>query len=964
MKGKNKVQQQKQSLSDKQPAHRSIQAPVSVWQGWLSPLQTARYKAEQGLFCAVDPVALQQQLDRLAEQEQTKDGFRMALLAVLKETYSAARLSLKNRLFAERDGADYVGAHAHVLDVIINTALFAASHHVYSCPPDFAVMAVGGYGRGELAPHSDIDLLFVMPDRTGAKTEQMIEFLLYLLWDMGLSVGHASRSVKENLHAADKDATICTALLEMRPICGSQPLARHMASAFTKWLKREPALPFVGAKLEERAQRHKRTGGTRYAVEPNVKDGKGGLRDLHTLFWIAKYAYRARDISQVLETGLLRPSEARSFAAAQRFLWTVRCFLHLHQGREDDRLSFDAQMNIAPRMRFSDRAGMRGVERFMKRYYLAARQVGNLTRIFCAALESDFDSRPRISLKKLWFAGADRHLNITPFRLENERMHLPENLRFRDNRDLMVRLFHLAHEHELDIHPDSLRRLTRAVRAAKTAQLQTPAARQCFLDILTHKNNPERVLRLMNESGWLGTYLPDFGRIAGMMQFDMYHSYTVDEHTLKAVGIMHDIENGLLRDIAPMASQLIHEIFSRRALFVAIFLHDIAKGRGGDHSVLGAGVARVVCPLLGLDDGETQTVVWLIEQHLLMSRIAFRYDLNDPQTIVDFAAEVQSPERLKLLLILTVADIQAVGPDVWNGWKASLMRDLYRRTEAVLGGAAPSEVSLGAASDALDAARAALQDWDDDRFDAYARLFYPSYWTNFNTASHIYHASLAERFAEGKQQLLIDFKVDEDKKSTILVVMAADHPGLFSRIVGSVAMAGCSIVNARINTRHDGTILDQFRIQDSRRQAVTEKQTQTRIARMIEQSLAGDISLFDRLQEKSSQLSARIKAMKVPPAVFVTNGRSKTHTVIEVNGADRPGLLYQITYHLVQLGLQVNSASVSTYGEKAVDVFYVKDVYGLQIEKEATQEKIRNTLMAIFEREDSLAAQTGGDRLR
>ncbi|MEK9728769.1 MAG: [protein-PII] uridylyltransferase, partial [Alphaproteobacteria bacterium] len=762
--------------------------------------------------------------------------------------------------------------------------------------------------------------------------------------------------IRQNLAAADEDTTICTSLLEMRPIGGDNIATDKMMAAFSKWLKRQSVAPFLSAKLEERDARITRTGGTRYAVEPNVKDGKGGLRDLHTLFWMAKYAYRVNSAAEFLETGILRQSEARSFAAAQRFLWTVRCFLHLHHGREDDRLSFDAQMEIAPKMRFSDRGGLRGVERFMKRYYLAARHVGNLTRIFCAALETDFDRRPRLSLKKFWLADAASDLDIAPFILEKGRLHLPENRRFRDDLDQIIRLFNFALIHELDIHPDTLRRLTRAVRAARTAQLQTAQTHEIFLQIISGKGNPERVLRLMNESGWLGIYMPDFGRIVGMMQFDMYHSYTVDEHSLRAVGIMREIEQGKLADVAPLASQLIHEISSRRALFVAIFLHDIAKGRDGDHSVLGAEVARNIAPMLGLNDEETETVVWLILTHLLMSKTAFRYDLNDPQTIIDFAEKVQSPERLKLLLVLTVADIQAVGPDIWNGWKASLMRDLYHRSEAVLGGAAPSEVSKGAAIDAMQEARARLTQWDDQRFEAHARLFYPSYWTNFATDSHLYHAELATKFDSSDQQLLVDFKVDEDKKSTILVVMAADHPGLFSRIVGSVAMSGCSIVNARINTRHDGTILDQFRIQSHNRGAVTDSATQQRIASLIEQSLAGDISLFDKLREKSAQLSPRLKVMTVPPRVLVTNGRSKTHTVIEVNGADRPGLLYQITYHLLQLGLQVNSATVSTYGEKAVDVFYVKDVYGLQIEKPATQEKIKQDLLSIFEEDTAMMA--------
>jgi len=433
------------------------------------------------------------------------------------------------------------------------------------------------------------------------------------------------------------------------------------------------------------------------------------------------------------------------------------------------------------------------------------------------------------------------------------------------------------------------------------------------------------------------------------MQFDMYHSYTVDEHTIRALGTLNEIEQGTVRTEAPMASQLIHEVLSRRALYVTVLLHDIAKGRGGDHSLLGAEVARSLCPQLGLSENETETVIWLIQSHLLMSKTAFRYDLHDPQTISDFASEVQSPERLKLLLILTVADIRAVGPDIWNGWKATLMRDLYRRAEAVLGGAAPSEVSLGAAADAREEARRALPDWSDEMFEEHASLFYPSYWTNFSTDRLVQHTALAKTFNSSKKELLIDIITDKDSKSSILTIMAADHPGLFSRIAGAVAMAECSIVSARINTRHDGTILDEFRVQTKDRQAITDPNIKDRITQLIEKSLAGDMSLFDALQQKSARVTKRVRALKVSPRVLVTNARSRTHTVIEVNGTDRPGLLYQLTYHLAQMGLQVNSASVSTYGEKAVDVFYVKDVFGLQVKREQVQEKIHQALLAILD---------------
>ncbi len=928
------------------------QTSLPNWMRWLDPLETAKQNFSQHPDSAFAMLILDFEKDLNAAAENASDttSFMTVTRPLATAVLNDGRTLLQDALYQNRDGADYVGNHALLVDKIIGVV----SRHLKACfftdlPPS-AIMATGGYGRGELSPFSDIDLLFVPSASVpaeGAPEIKYIEAILYLLWDLGLKVGHATRSIRENLHAAKDDVTICTSLIELRSIGGSTELAEQLKTSFKKWMLRQPVPPFVQAKLAERDSRIKFHGGTRYAVEPNVKDGKGGLRDLQTLFWIAKFSFRLDSITDLLEGDVLREGEIRNFALTQRFLWTVRCFVHLHHGRSDDRLTFDAQREIAPMLGFANRAGLRDVERFMKYYFLTAVQVGNLTRIFCAAIGSDFAEKT-FSLRSFLRSSLPIGLDIAPFELKDGRLHLPSDRMFRDNFSLIVRIFYLAQMNNLDIHPDSFRRLTRAVRAARTSDLQSARAFDTFLKILTAKTSPERILRLMNESQWLGKFLPDFGRIVGMMQFDMYHSYTVDEHTIKAVGFIHGLEQGELKQDAPLASSLIGSIESRRALHVAMLLHDIAKGRGGDHSILGAEVASILCPIIGLSEEETETVIWLIRHHLLMSKIAFRYDLNDPQTIEDFASEVQSPERLKLLLCLTVADIQAVGPSVWNGWKASLMRNLYHRAQAVLGGAAPTEVSSQAVGDAITEMRAALPQWTDQQMEEHIAQFYPSYWTNFSLSSHLHHADLVKKYTENSDKILIDFKDDEDSKSTIMVVMAADHPGLFSRIVGAVAISGCSIMNARINTRQDGTILDQFRIQRDL-QALSDPHIKKRISSLIEQSLAGEVSLFTKLKEKTAQRSQRVKVMDVPPRVIVTNKRSRTHTVIEVNGPDRPGLLYQITYHLAQLNLQINSATVSTYGEKAVDVFYVKDVFGLQITKQATQEKISQTLKDIFQ---------------
>ena len=933
-------------------------AQASLWQAWLNPLSAAQNRDA----IAFDNAALVAALSALSKTANNVNEFRKEALILLKQALQQMRGTLADDLYKTHDGAHYVGAHAYSMDRLLTILIWHVAQPMQRLrtkkqASDFAaqwaMMATGGYGRGELAPFSDLDLLFIQERAQDEVSQKEIEDILYLLWDLGLKVGHATRSVRQNINAARDDITIMTALLETRYITGAATLADQLDKALQTLIKKQNPIDFVTEKLAERDNRHKQHGATRYVVEPQVKEGKGGLRDLHTLFWIAKFAYRSADIMAIFEKGIIRVSEARAFAASQRFLWTVRCFLHLRAQRGDDRLAFDAQIDIAPQMGFTARAGLRDVERFMKRYYLAARHVGNLTRIFCAAIEDEFDVKTSFSLARIFNEGVARFsMNLGSFTLKNGRLHLPPQLYFHQQPARIIEIFKLAQNYGLDIHPDSFKRLTRGINRLHHHDLWKAEIHTDFLAILGHEKNCARVLRLMNETGFLSKYMPDFGRIVGMMQFDMYHSYTVDEHTITAVGIMHDIEHGLVRDDAPLACDLFSKISSRRALYVAILLHDIAKGRGGDHSILGAEVASQLCPEFGLNEEETETVIWLIEQHLLMSKIAFRYDLNDPKTITDFVEQVQSPERLKLLLILTVADIRAVGPDIWNGWKASLMRELYWRSEAVIGGAGPAEVARAAAGQALHTAKEELvqnHGWNEADFDSHAESFYLSYWTAFDTKAHVKQASLIQKFTQSDTPLEIEFDVDKASRTTIMTVIAQDHPGLFSRIAGTVALQQMTIVSARINTRKDGTILDEFRLQDDKNQAVTGSAKLDQLARRIEDALKGQMNLHKALEKRWASQPARLRAMSVPPRVIVTNKRSKSHTVIEVNGRDRPGLLYQLTYHIAQMGLQITSASVSTYGEKAVDVFYVKDIFGLQVKDEASADKIKDKLIDLVD---------------
>ena len=908
---------------------------IKQWRQWIQPLETALAEGRAPL----DDAALRQVADRLKTADDRT--FQAALLEAAKSAHAAMKATLADELAAGRDGAVYVGRHSLGMD------------HLLACLLDIlvqrrqaggvALVAVGGYGRGELAPNSDIDLLFLTQQDTDPAADNVVESLLYLLWDLGLKVGHAKRTVADTIRAAREDQTILTGLLEMRFVAGDRPLATSLARSFRREVARLKPVDFVDTKLQERDQRHDRHGATRYVVEPNIKEGKGGLRDLHTLFWIAKFAYRANSIIDIVDKGILRESEARRFAAAQRFLWTVRCHLHLRSGRPEERLDFDAQMAIAPLMGFASRGGMRGVERFMKRYYLAARDVGSLTRIICAAMETDFRKR------RLGWAGEFRgRQDFGHFRIRSGRINLDPELMFREAPLRMLEIFHLALEQNADIHPQALQRISRGLHALGDATRDDPQAANEFLAILTSRHNPERILRLMNESGVLGRFLPDFGKIIAMMQFDMYHSYTVDEHTIQVIGILHQIESGGLAETAPVATAVMPEIESRRALFVAGLLHDIAKGRDGDHSELGAELALEICPRLGLTSEETETVSWLVRHHLLMSRIAFRYDLNDPKTIEDFAAIVQSPERLKLLLVLTVADIRGVGPTVWNGWKAALMRDLYYQSDAVLRGADASVIAASSAEQAREKARAGLASWSDQDFANHAARLPRNYWTGYDTEMHVRHAELSHSFQSLDVPILVDFRQVADRKVTELTLLTVDDAGLFSRVAGAVAGLGINIIGARITTCSDGTVLDVFQLQTTKNQMIEDTQILERLRASIDSAVTGTLRPQSALRERWQSLPARVRRLPVPSRVFLSNKISTTHTVIEVNGRDFPGLLHRLTQTLADLGLQIQTATVSTYGERVVDVFYVKDLFGLQIHNQTRLDTIRDRLLAVF----------------
>jgi [protein-PII] uridylyltransferase len=908
----------------------------------------------------IDRARLEAQIEAACASAENAAARRVIVLEHLKAAIEAGQAVVRQR-FEDREinGNRAKGDLSFLFDQVIRIVHDAAARAYPVSNPTaadrLAVVAVGGYGRGELAPYSDIDLLFLFPWKQTAHGEQIVEYMLYMLWDLGLKVGHSTRSIEDCVRLAKRDLTIRTALLETRFLWGEQNLFLEMRKAYSDQVISGATMEFVTGKLAERDARHEKMGDSRYYVEPNIKDGKGGLRDLQTLYWIAKFAYQVESVVNLVDRDVLTKAEARNFSKDQNFLWSVRFHLHYISGRAEERLTFDVQTRIAERMGYAERAGASGVERFMKHYYIVAKDIGDLTRIFCAAIEAENMSRPIIRLPRL-----RRSRDLMGFEIDRDRVTVASETQFADDPVALLRLFYVAHNEGLDIHPHALRLVTQNLKRIDKALREDPEANRMFVEMATSIDSPEVALTRMNEAGVFGKFLRDFGRVVGQTQHDMYHVYTVDEHTIQAIGLLAKIERGELKEDHPVSSEVIHKISSRRALYLAVLFHDIAKGRGGDHSVLGARVAKRVCPRLGLDPEESETVEWLVREHLIMSDVAQKRDLNDPKTIDDFVEIVQSPERLRLLLCLTVVDMRATGPNVWNNWKAQLLRELYHGAGDVMSGGQLTEARADRVAAAKERLREALAGWSEADIETHMDRGYAGYWLTFDTDTLAHHARMMREADQEKLPLSIRTRVRVDIDVTELTIYTQDHPGLFSRVAGAISAVDANIVDAKAFTTPQGMALDTFWLQDNNATALSASGALAKLTVQIERALAGQMKRSEP-QAQRTFVPDRIKVFKVPPRVIIDNKASAAHTVIEINGRDRPGFLYLVTGALFSLSLQISSAKISTFGERAVDVFYVKDSFGMKITHDARLAKIRKTLLEAIREEEPAPVRTAAE---
>ena len=925
--------------------------------------------ASLGPSSTFDPACLREELTSSWGEIRRPDQARAGVLRRLKALKAEAQSEAQGLLEQTGDGRACAKALALFQDELVKLIYDLSTFHISRAPKPpaavpMALVATGGYGRGLMAPGSDVDLLFLFPDKQTAQAESIVKSVLHYLWDLGYKVGHAVRTVDQTIKAAKEDMTIRTALLDARLIHGEDALFNRMQASLLSGVVQGNQREFIEAKLRERAERLIRIGFSRYMVEPNIKEGKGGLRDLNMLHWFAVHLNTGGQAQA--ETGLFSPNETATFNRCEAFLWTVRCYLHFLAGKPEERLSFDLQPEMARLLQYHSRLGLLGVERFMKHYFLIAKDVGDLTRTVCSCLEiRELKTVPSLSdfMGILPWGSRARLAATTAFRVDHDRLNVKQPDAFTKDPLNLIRLFVEAERRNLLLHPEAIRLIRSSLKLIDDGFRTNPAANQLFLKLLTSRHAPERSLRALNEAGVLGRFIADFGRVVAMAEFSMYHYYTIDEHTIRAVGILSQMEKGALADELPLATEIFPGVQNRRALYLALLMHDVAKAVEGDHSIVGADLTRRLAFRMGLEPAEADTAAWLVEHHLTMSQTAQSRDISDPQTVRTFADIVQSPERLKLLLLLTVADIRAVGPGVWNGWKGQLLRSLYYDTEPLLAGGHTREPRKSRINSAQARLRETLNGWPPAEVERFIQRHEPDYWLKTDLERQLQHAKIIRAFESERPVVAFDAKCDEFRSLTELTLVTGvkgdavqplteltlvtqDTPRLLMIFAGACAVAGANIASAQISTTRDGLALDTLFLQRLFSDSEEIERAQ-KISHTISAILSGKRAI-DTLETARSLQKSRIRAFSVTPDIIIDNTASQELTVIEVHALDRPGLLFDLARGFSDLELDIASAHIATFGEKAVDVFYVRDRFRKKLMSGDVKRLIRKRLLALL----------------
>jgi [protein-PII] uridylyltransferase len=802
-----------------------------------------------------------------------------------------------------------------------------------------SLVAVGGYGRGELHPASDIDIMLLSARPLRGKPEAFLETFLRFLWDMGLEVGHSVRSLKDCVREARKDITVATNLMETRLLHGDPGLLEKMQAA-TGPAKLWPSRKFFEAKWQEQIRRHHRFHDTAYNLEPNVKEGPGGLRDIQMISWVTQREFGTRSLHDLVQHGFLTEAEYRSLIKGRNYLWHIRCGLHYLTGRREDRLLFDQQRLLAEQDGYKPKKGSLAVEQFMKDYYRTIKELSLLNEILLQHFQETILSKGKATV-----VAVNRR-----FRLRGDFVETTSPRVFERTPYAMLELFLVIEQHPRarGVRADTIRQLRSNIGRIDSEFRDNIVCRSLFMEILRQKSGITHALQRMNAYGVLGAYLPVFGRVVGQMQHDLFHVYTVDEHTLF---VLRNVRRFMIPQHGhefPLASAISRQLVKPERLYVAALFHDIAKGRGGDHSELGEKEVQRFCVRHDLSDYDTHFISWLVRNHLLMSTVAQRQDIHDPDVVRAFAQQVGDQEHLDNLYLLTIADIRGTSPGVWNDWKGNLLAQLYLATTGLLRRGFGTPIDIDAhIRDVKDEVLALLKDTK------VTKKHIQSFWSQMENDYFLRHdtenlAWHAQAIAEARiaDLPLVAIRYDADLGGTVALVFALDREGLFSLITGSLDEQGLSVVDARMHTARTGFVLDVFVLLDQEGHPVRE----ARMLRDIRQKLHNDLSQGKPVVTGGARrLSRQLQHFPVESRILFSPSANGQQTIIDVTTQDRPGLLHQITLALLDCQVRLTSAKVATYGERAEDVFFVTDRNGQPIEEDSLLQKLKSRIETRLE---------------